>query len=31
MRADKNRSPGAYNEEDSDEMLLDNVLVDIIG
>ncbi len=31
MRADKNKSPGAYNEEDSDEMLLDNVLVDIIG
>jgi hypothetical protein len=31
MRSDKNKSPGAYNEEDSDEMLLDNVLVDIIG
>ena len=31
MRADKNKSPGAYNEEDSDEMLLENVLVDIIG
>ena len=31
MRADKHKSPGAYNEEDSDEMLLDNVLVDIIG
>ena len=32
MRADKARSPGAGNhDEDSDEMLLDNVLIDIIG
>lgn len=32
MRADKARSPGAGNQdEDSDEMLLDNVLIDIIG
>lgn len=31
MRADKQRSPGGMHDEDSDEMLLDNVLTDIIG
>jgi hypothetical protein len=31
MRAEKQRSPGGINEEDSDEMLLDNVLTDIVG
>jgi len=31
MRGDKQRSPGGYNDEDSDEMVLDNILVDVIG
>jgi hypothetical protein len=31
MRADKHKSPGGYQDEDSDELLLDNVLTDIIG
>jgi len=31
MRAEKARSPGGYHDEDSDEMVLDNVLVDIVG
>jgi hypothetical protein len=31
MRAEKARSPGAYHDEDSDEMVLDNVLVDVVG
>jgi len=31
MRADKQRSPGGMHDEDSDEMLLENVLIDIVG
>jgi len=32
MRAPKTRQPGGgYNDEDSDEMVLDNILMDIIG
>lgn len=31
MRGDMKRSPGAAHDEDSDEMLLDSVLSDIVG
>lgn len=31
MRAEKQRSPGGYHDEDSDEMLLETVLVDVVG
>lgn len=31
MRAEKQRSPGAHHDEDSDEMLLESLLVDIIS
>ena len=31
MRAPKTRAPGGYNDEDSDEMLLENVLIDVVG
>ena len=31
MRAEKQRSPGGAHDEDSDELLLENVLIDIIG
>ena len=31
MRAEKQRSPGAMNDEDSDELILDNLLIDIVG
>ena len=31
MRAEKAKSPGAMNDEDSDEMLLESVLIDIVG
>lgn len=31
MRAEKQRSPGGYHDEDSDEMLLESVLIDVVG
>jgi hypothetical protein len=33
MRAPKTRQPGggAYNDEDSDEMVLENILIDVVG
>lgn len=33
MRAPKVRQPGGggYNDEDSDEMLLENILIDVVG
>ena len=31
MRAPKVRQPGGFNDEDSDEMLLENILIDVVG
>lgn len=31
MRTEKHKTPGGYQDEDSDELVLDSVLVDIIG